>query len=109
MANTPFEQLLERLQAQLGPTLPNGLVTGLQNFFEQYALLSKDRVEAQMATLTALEEEVTRLQQRVTELESAQAAAAEEDRSAEQAPAKKARKKRAKVRPKKADSDNDRS
>ena len=71
-SNPPLEDLMKRLRDALGEapaSLLDGMRPVLDGFFQQFQLVPRREYDAQLASLTALEDKVGRLEARIEELE----------------------------------------
>ena len=71
-SNPPLEDLMRRLRDALGEapaSLLDGMRPVLDGFFQQFQLVARREYDAQLASLTALEDKVGRLEARIEELE----------------------------------------
>ena len=71
-SNPPLEDLMRRLRDALGEapaSLLDGMRPVLDGFFQQFQLVPRREYDAQLASLTALEDKVGRLEARIEELE----------------------------------------
>ena len=71
----PIKNLLEYLQNNFADNLPQGALAGIENaareLFSRFELVPKHEFEAQIQILASLEQQVSDLEARLTELETA--------------------------------------
>ena len=71
-SSPPLDDLMKRLRDALGEapaSLLDGMRPVLDGFFQQFQLVPRREYDAQLASLTALEDKVGRLEARIEELE----------------------------------------
>ena len=71
-SSPPLDDLMKRLRDALGEapaSLLDGMRPVLDGFFQQFQLVPRREYDAQLASLSALEDKVGRLEERIAELE----------------------------------------